>query len=671
MTAARVPLPLIGLLLWVGGAVGGWVFARRAGWSAGELVIAGSVWALVLVVAARQWLRDLFGPVFVYETVRVGRRTSTFVFRWIYIGGILSLLALLYYSWSYSVDHYGGNVPPVRLAEFATLYFEVVAVVQFAVVVLLTPGYVAGTITNEKERQTLEFLLATDLKNREIVFGKLAARTLVLGMFVLAALPVLAFLQLFGGIDPDLALASAAAAVLTVVGLSAVSLAFSVAVKKSRDAIAVSYLVVLGYLAVSFTLAKIANEMLLRQNLHLTDFGLFVVDWSAVAEWFAAGNAPYVYDAELGRSRSMDADVIAGMLGRYAAFWGMVTLLALVYAVTRVRAVALRQSHGTPRTAPARIATARPAMGTRPVLWREVFGSSGRTGVGGWFFRLVIVGLTAVVPAIFTYNRLFGYDSFSYGWTYFLRDMSDWVRMTTGVLTTLILFGAALRGAAAVAGERDKDTWLSLISAPITPSELLLGKWAGAVMSMRFAYWVLLGVWAAGVAIQAVHPVMMLVAAGLVFLYASAFSLVGILCSLTAKTTLGASIRALAATAFLGGGFWLLFGVCCALPIGVAGRSGGEDPLEVPTILLLGGTPPFLAGWAPMMDFDREGLGPFHPDEARVGPIAPVAGTAFWVAFNLVQASMALQLMTRAMNRQPSDAAATPRPRATRGGWDS
>jgi ABC-type transport system involved in multi-copper enzyme maturation permease subunit len=487
-------------------------------------------------------------------------------------------------------------------------------------------------------------------------------------MYVLAGLPVLALLQLFGGIDPDLALASAAAAVLTVIGLSAVSLAFSAALKKSRDAIAVTYLMVVGYLAVSVTLAVVASGLLVPNGRHLTDFGLFVVDWQAVAEWFASGNAGYVYVTETGWGQSVDGDAIARMLGRYAAFWGLVTGLALLYAVTRLRVVALRQSYGAPRTAPARIAARRPSLGTMPVLWREVFGSGGRVGVMGWLFRTVVVGLTVAVPVVGAYVCFFdtsnrrGNPTFASRWEDYIDGMSVWVRVCTGVLTTVILFGVALRGAAAVAGERDKDTWLSLISAPLTPAEVLFGKWLGCVLSMRFAYAVLLGVWAVGLGLQVVQFGMLLLAAGLVFVYASAFSCVGIVCSLSAKTTLGASVRAFAATAFLAGGFWLLVLVCCVLPVGIVGGRGRS--LETPAVLLLGGTPPFIAGWAPMRELDRAGLGPFYSDEFRgVGPMAPVLGTAFWVAATVVLASIALQMMARAMNRRgPDESAPDERP---------
>ena len=63
--------------------------------------------------------------------------------------------------------------------------------------VLLTPGAAVAIGLYEayaKERKTLEFLFATDLKNREIIFGKLAARILTLLMYVVAGLPVLTLL---------------------------------------------------------------------------------------------------------------------------------------------------------------------------------------------------------------------------------------------------------------------------------------------------------------------------------------------------------------------------------------------------------------------------------------------------------------------------------------------
>ena len=80
---------------------------------------------------------------------------------------------------------------------------------------------------------------------------------------------------------------------------------------------------------------------------------------------------------------------------------------------------------------------------------------------------------------------------------------------------------------------------------------------------------------------------------------------------------------------------------------------------------LLGGTPPFVAGWAPMAEFDREGLGPFHPNEFEgVGPAAPVVGTAIWVGLTILLAAVAHRMLTREMNRQPVGGKPPPRRRA-------
>ena len=92
-------LPALGLAAWVAGAVLLWVVGRRRLWSPGELVLAGGVWVLVLAVLAREPVRNLFGPVFWYEITRVGRRFTTFLFRFLYVLLVCGLLTLLYLSW--------------------------------------------------------------------------------------------------------------------------------------------------------------------------------------------------------------------------------------------------------------------------------------------------------------------------------------------------------------------------------------------------------------------------------------------------------------------------------------------------------------------------------------------------------------------------------------------
>src|SRR5437763_1632325 len=106
----------------------------------------------------------------------------------------------------------------------------------------------AEAVAEEKERRTLEFVLATDRRDREIVLGKLASRLIILAFLVLAGVPVLALLQFVGGIDPGLLLAGFAATAITMISLASVSILFSALVRRARDAIVLTYLAVLTYL---------------------------------------------------------------------------------------------------------------------------------------------------------------------------------------------------------------------------------------------------------------------------------------------------------------------------------------------------------------------------------------------------------------------------------------
>jgi ABC-type transport system involved in multi-copper enzyme maturation permease subunit len=127
-----------------------------------------------------------------------------------YLGVLLAFLLLFYYLWL-PVERRPplfeqGSMTIQSLAEFGASFFGAVMLAQFLAVFILTPIYTAGAIAEETERHTLEFLLASQLSNREIVLGKLLARMAHMGLLLMTGLPVLGLLQLLGGVDPDLVL---------------------------------------------------------------------------------------------------------------------------------------------------------------------------------------------------------------------------------------------------------------------------------------------------------------------------------------------------------------------------------------------------------------------------------------------------------------------------------
>jgi ABC-type transport system involved in multi-copper enzyme maturation permease subunit len=649
-------------------------------------------------VLFRTAVRNMFGPVFVYEVVRLGRRKSTIFLRLLYVLAVMAVLALMYFSWLEDVRYgsRGGFVNPTRQAEFAANFFYVFQVLQFAVVVLLTPATVAGAIADEKERKTLEFLLATDLAGQEIVFGKLAARVMTLLMYVLAGLPVVAFLQLFGGIDPDLLLAGTAGTVVTVVGLAAVSIVFSVNLRKPRDAIVLTYVAVTVYAILSAFVAAFALAMA-RESPMWGTFGVVggaTVEWSevmtplaAVADWVASGNALYTTIQYLESSRGVvtSAGVNAALL-KLVSFWAVAAGLLLVVAVTRLRPVALRQSYGVTR----RVRRdkqgreigrwrARPSIGDDPMLWKELFADGSRGSCLGTALS-VIVGLmifahpfSVVVMVVVLYTPglrdLLDVRIPPEPITNLFRELPEvanvWCRVVTGVLSTLILLGAAVRGSGVVSGERDRDTWVSLISTPLTVSQMLWGKFFGVVLGQRRLMGALVAVWAISLAVGAVEPVMILVAAATLAVYTSAFAWLGILCSVTARKTLVATVRAILAAAFFGGGYLVVGAFCCVTPMAlVAGpRELSGEPFTSFALVIVGLCPPLVMGWLPMQELRGESrdLLFFTGREAEIGPLAPAFGLVLWLTFAALLASWSFGLFAAAANRGDATRPSNPR----------
>src|SRR5205823_129795 len=83
-------------------------------------------------------------------------------------------------------------------------------------------------------------------------------------------------------------------------------------------------------------------------------------------------------------------------LANYVVFHGLVAIACLLWAVTRLRAIALKQSYGKTQKRKVRrgwLWILRPRLGARPMLWKELFIESGlRFNV---FMRVVLVLLIA------------------------------------------------------------------------------------------------------------------------------------------------------------------------------------------------------------------------------------------------------------------------------------
>jgi ABC-type transport system involved in multi-copper enzyme maturation permease subunit len=236
------------------------VVAAATFWLGGGLarsqqILLGILLTLCAIVVLRRGWAKLFGPLLFYEVVRLARRGRYAILRCLYA---LFLFWTLYLIYSSYVDRAAlrneAHLQPGDMTALGASFFTVFMATQFFAVGLLTPAYVGGAVSEEKERKTLGFLLATDLNNREIVLSKLASRLGNLCLLVLTGLPILSLTEFFGGVDPDLVLAGFAATALTMVSLGSVSILCSVYSRKSVVAVLSIYTHVTFYVAGSSAL---------------------------------------------------------------------------------------------------------------------------------------------------------------------------------------------------------------------------------------------------------------------------------------------------------------------------------------------------------------------------------------------------------------------------------
>jgi ABC-type transport system involved in multi-copper enzyme maturation permease subunit len=638
-----------GLALGLAAAVAAWWGGDRLT-TAEQLLLAG-VCLSAVALRFRRGFGTWLGPLVPFDLARTARR-SRFVLHRIYSYFLLLVLGLLYFSWA--VRRSGAEVRVREVARFAMLFVNSFLVVQLLAVAVLTPAFTAGAIAEEKESRTLEFLLATDLRNREIVLGKLLTRLANLALLILTGLPILCLFQFFGGVDPNLVLAGYAVTGLTLLSLAGLSILCSVYAHRSRDAIMLTYLAAAGYLIASSLCPLAQGTRVAGWFLPFPADGITVGD---VLEWFAGGNVFLLLYRLAGWVRAGGANLtllVPGLLRDFALFHGPAALLCVCWAVARLRKTAARQAQvGGSRAAPRR----RPPVGARPLVWKEVLVEPGLRFNA---FGRVVVGLLVLASFLPAANLLVhALREEEVPWGELADGMNQWARLVGAGASCLLLLGVAVRAAGSISGERDRQTLDSLLTTPVDSDAILWGKWLGSVLSVRRG-WLWLGlIWALALATDAlsVWALPLLVLAWLV--YAATLAGVGLWFSTVSRNTGRATVWTLVATLGLTMGHWGVW--CFWFPI----ADRGIIPyalVELAQEFEVGLTPPLVFGW--LLPWSGEAWTPSgRPDLTARHVVVALLGLACWAAV-----AVSLWVVTSARLRRLTGRAPLERPEAPRAG---
>jgi ABC-type transport system involved in multi-copper enzyme maturation permease subunit len=637
----------------------GWVRVRLS--LSQEVVLWAALIVALAVLFRRGWLR-LCGPMLFYDLVRVARRPRYFYLRFLYTLLLSLLLGWVYLLWYLNSDT--GRLQPNEMARFAESFFYTFMGVQFLVVAVLTPAYTAGAIAEEKERKTLEFLLATDLRNREIVLSKLLSRLANITLLVLAGLPILSFLQFLGGVDPNLVLAGFAATAMTMCSLAGLSILNSVLVKRPRDAIALTYLGAAAYLILSggtWALLLVPGASAVSWTVPwygpatIADFTHAVSIGNIVAVCFELA-------AQVVRGKNL-ADILPGVLGDYALFHGCAALVCAGWAVLRLRAVAIKQSYGKAQKLPwQKRLRRRPAVGTRPMLWKEIFIESGlRFNAPGRIIVLVLI-VGSFVPVFFILDEFFKQLTgparpFFFGspWEMLNRSMNLWVRILGSLVACLTLLAIAARASSSISNERDRQTFDALLTTPLDSNAILFAKWIGNILSVRWA-WVWLGtIYALGLCTGGLHPLALPLLLGAWLVYAFVVSGIGLWFSMASRTSLRATLWSLLCTVGAGVGHWLIW--MCFIPLLI---TIGHEPDIVEWLqkFQVGFTPPICLGFGfsfCVRDFAAYTESRVNRDWALEAILYGLLGLFTWTLLGVVLAIVSSKRFRFLTGRMPLD----------------
>ncbi len=334
-------------------------------------------------------------PILNRQLLTATRKTSLWGARGFCAGSLL-LIILSVFGARYYWDR-GRVSDHEMMARVALQAFAWMLLAQMGLILSECSLRAVTSIALEKERRTLDFLLATRLGNAEIVLGKLAACMTFLIAGFGAGLPIMLLLHPLGGIDLRLILLAYAGMTTAAFFTIALGICVSTGGTNVRVASAVSVLAWFAWLIGPFFVAMVFP----RVGLRLPSFV------SAANAWVMASSPlALVFKIAGGATPSSGLVVaVAWMCGLQVAGGA----LLLLWAIARLRSAFRRSVSGGRQGLAARLTQPgwrwrpKPPVGDDPILWRERH--TARAGLIahaiGLLFGLGMYGILAYVTLVF------------------------------------------------------------------------------------------------------------------------------------------------------------------------------------------------------------------------------------------------------------------------------
>ncbi|MGE3819557.1 MAG: ABC transporter permease, partial [Isosphaeraceae bacterium] len=395
------------------------------------------------------------------------------------LASVLGLAVAVLGGGSLQGDLFGRNVFSAEgLRDFGLATLILVELLQVMALAFLVPALVGGAIAEDRERDTLQFLLLTRLTRLEIVLAKLLGRLAPGFSLTLVAVPFVVFATYLTGLFPELAVLVIVVSLSTTLMMGAVSLNCSAWHSKAGNARASAMGTVWAWLIFTPVLAIIplpSNPIGAALVWPLRTFGEWVGPSSPVS---------LLVNVRLWVTTSRWLPPLVDRLQVMLLTQSGLSLLAIGAAVLGMRRHEPRRSTVEPGS------DGRPPCGDDPIYWREhdlaqlqAFQFRPAALLRGLvalvrlltivLFQLVVVALMVALPVtLIVVTARHAAPSFQERWlggagTEARDEFSRMIQLVSCFVAMLNLVSLTSTLVGKITIERDRGTWDALLTTPL------------------------------------------------------------------------------------------------------------------------------------------------------------------------------------------------------------
>ena len=195
-------------------------------------------------------------PIYKKE-VRTGTRTAKTAALIVVFNTILAIVAFIIFHNTIKDISSMGALDYSGLTDLYTF----MAYIEFGIIAIIVPAITAGAVVGERERQTLDVMLASKVHTFAIIWGKMLACLQMIVVVCVSSLPVLSIVFVYGGIRLTNLLMLLFAIICTGFYFGSIGIFASCICKRTTVAVIVAYIGMVAVVAFTGGVVYVADKL--------------------------------------------------------------------------------------------------------------------------------------------------------------------------------------------------------------------------------------------------------------------------------------------------------------------------------------------------------------------------------------------------------------------------